>query len=494
MEIRQAVRRLLPAALGGADRGALRGQEHKVVFADYYQSLATSGIHSSYRSRPWPVERACGEAYERIVWVYRAVNAIASHSSRLPFRLRVGNEEPLKDHPLYRVLNRRANPLETGEQFRQRLAAQVLLSKRGAFAEITRSRGGDVIRMDLLPPGRTRPVPSERNRPGSDGQDLISHYEVLRADGSVKEIPVDNVRWFRQPHPLDPYSGVTPLEAAGLSVELDFFSRLYNVSFLKNDARPGGVLAIDGELDPGEMDRVEGKFGKGPAEAGKLTVIHGQVSYIDLAVRPRDMQYSEVARTAKTEILAAFGVPESVIGYAADRTFDNAEQEFYNFWSITMPPFLTLLASGLDVDFDDDLDGFFDTTGVEVLQRVEVARREEARKEFDAGLISVDEYRAVAKRDPIGIPRTRALFLPMGKLVVATSDADQKTIDEENAAKVPAALQDNAGVPGQPPDKPVEKPPLPGNHRNPQEQRIARCSGARTEDAVSHSHRIFNSG
>ncbi|MFF4777548.1 phage portal protein [Microtetraspora fusca] len=456
MEVRELVRRVLP----GRSR-LQRADEHKIVFAEYAAGLAAAGLSSTYRPRPWPVERAVAEAYERLVYVYKAVEAIAGNAARLPFVMKDG-EDVVEDHPLYRILNKQANPIETGRQFRKRLAAQVLLSKRGAFVEVTRSRGGDVVRMDLLPPGRTFPVPGT-------GQDLISHYEVIRADGSRQPIPVENVRWFREPHPVDPFSGVTPLEAAGLSVELDFFSRLYNVAFLKNDARPGGVLAINGEMDPDDMDRIESKFGKGAAEAGKMTVIAGDVSYVDLATRPRDMAYETTSQTAKTEILTAFGVPESVIGYAAERTYSNADAELYAFWTITMPVMLDLLATGFDDDSSDDLLPGFDVSGVEVLQRAEKARREEARSEYDMGLITIDEYREVAGRDPIDMPRTRALWLPSGKTLVATSEADQKTLDEEAAAKVPPALQDNMAQPGDqppgqedaqgagsPPDQPAE--------------------------------------
>ncbi|GIH95418.1 phage portal protein [Planobispora siamensis] len=431
MEIRSIVRRLLP----GRGRVAPARTERKVVLADYYAAMASAGLYSTYQARPWPVERAVAEAYERLVYVYKAVEAIAGHASRLPYRLRQG-EEVLDDHPMYGVLNKQANPLESGQQFRKRLATQILLSKRGAFVEKTLSASGAVVRLDLLPPGRTYPVPGT-------GQTLIDRFEVLRADGTRQPIPAERVIWFREPHPLDPYSGVTPLEAAGLSLELDFFARLYNVTALKNDGRPGGIVAVDGELDDWGMAELRSRFGTGPQEAGKLTVIEGQVSYIDTAARPSDMAYAETAKTAKTEILTAFGVGESVIGYAADRTYDNAEAELYNFWTITMPPFLTLLAAGFDGDSEDELDGFLDTSDVEVLQRAAAARRAQALEEFTAGLISIDEYRERIGLRPFDMPRTRALWLPTGKTLVATSDADQKALDAEAADKVPPALAAN---------------------------------------------------
>ncbi|MEW9530783.1 phage portal protein [Microbispora sp. NPDC049125] len=424
MQIRDAVKRLWPA-----NRGAAAGPRDasKVVLADYYAALSAAGVYSGYRARPWPVERAVSEAYERIIYVHKAVEAIAGHSSQLTFELKQDGDL-VDDHPLLRVLNKRANPLETGRQFRKRLASQILLSKKGAFVEVTRSRGGDIVRMDLLPPGRMKIIPG-------NGDQLISHYELTQSDGTTRRIDPENVRWFREPHPLDPFSGVTPLEAAGLSVELDFYARLYNVAFLRNDARPGGVIAIGGELDESDMDRIEDKFGKGPTEAGKLTVIAGDVSYVDLATRPRDMAYEAMAKSARNEILTAFGVPESLLGHAAERTFDNADAELYAYWTITMPPFLNLLLTGFDEDSDDDLEGTFDLSHVEVLQRAAIARRDEARKEYELGLISINEYRELSGREPFDMPRARSLWVTSGKQLVPTSDKDAKALDEEAMKK-----------------------------------------------------------
>src|SRR4029450_8057513 len=102
----------------------------------------------------------------------------------------------------------RANPLETGRQFRKRLSAQVLLSPRGAFVEMTHSRAGTPLRGDLLPPGRTWPVPG-------DGAVLLSHFELRDVRGRVtREVDPKVVRWVLEPHPTAPYSGITPSPAA----------------------------------------------------------------------------------------------------------------------------------------------------------------------------------------------------------------------------------------------------------------------------------------
>ncbi|MEU6712918.1 phage portal protein [Nonomuraea sp. NPDC046802] len=400
--------------------------------------------------RSWPVERAVLEGLERVVWVFKSVNAIAGHASRLPIeRVRVaadGEREVIADDPLARLLNAGiANRLEKGPQLRKRLSGQVLLSPNGAFTEVTVSRRGHPVGLDLLPPGRTRPVPGF-------GGNLLSHFETITPDGRRRKIDPERVIWFRDPHPLDPFRGITPMEAAGLSVDLDFLARLYNATFLRNDGRPGGVIGIDGEVDDDEMERIQNVFGKGAHEAGKLTVLQGDLSFVDLASRPRDMAYADLARISKEEILAAFGVPESVIGNASGRTFDNAAQEQENFWEHTMLPHLSLLATGWDTDHDDGATYEFNLDGVEPLQRAKRQRRQEAREEVAAGLISLDEYRAIAGYDPVDLPHTRALYVAQGKTPIPTREEDAVALGIA-PPEDPQALEDSSG------DEFAEQPP-----------------------------------
>jgi HK97 family phage portal protein len=434
----------LPAPVPVVHRGPMT--EAKAILGDYYNALAQTnhfglGVYGSARS--WNVERAVVEGYERVVWVFKSVEAVSGNHSRLPFRLRQG-EDIDEGHPMVKLLNHgKANPLETGRQFRKRLSAQILLSKAGAFVERTKSRGGTILRYDLLPPGRTLIVPPR------EGPDLVEYYEVTALDGSRRQLEPDKVIWFREPHPLDPYSGVTPLEAAGLSIELDFFARLYNVSFMRNDGRPGGILGVKGEMEDTEMDRVESRFGKGPVEAGKLSVINGELSYIDIAARPRDMQYVALAHNSKIEILVAFGTPESIIGNASGKTFDNAAQEEENFWTVTMPSHNDLIVSGFDEDSDDDLVGELDVSKVQALARVEERRRQEAREEVDKGLRSIDEYRPLAQLPVLDNPFTRALYLPSGRDPIPAREEDAEALGlGAPTSAAPPAVQ---GAPGEPP-------------------------------------------
>ena len=398
-------------------------------------------VMGSGRADLWDMEQVIAEGYERSVWTYRCVELISGSQSRLPFRigrnLGEDDEEVLDDHPLYRVLNGQANPLENGRAFRKRLSAQVLLSKRGAFIEVTKSRAGTITRVDLLDPSRVTPKIS-------DSGEYIDFWEYVRPDGQVDEIPRERVRWVREPHPTDPFSGTTPLEAAGLSIELDFLSRQYNVSFIKNDSRPGGVLAVDtDQLGEPELRRLETRFKGGAYHAGELAIIGtgpGGAKYVDTTTRPRDMNYGDAAKNSKDEILSAFGVGESVLGNASGRTFDNAEQEEYNFWTKPMPPHLDLLAMAFQGDIDNGYEPFFDTSKVDALEAAARRRRDEARKEVSEGLRSIDEYRPLTGLPTLNNPQSRALWVSPAKAPVPGTP--------EDAA---ALLGGEGGVPGEQP-------------------------------------------
>ncbi|MFJ2004333.1 phage portal protein [Streptomyces chartreusis] len=397
------------------------------------------------------MERVIVEGYERSIWTFKSIEAISKHASTLPIQIGRGGderrfEETLDDHPMLKLLNKKANPLETGDVFKKRLSAQLLLSKKGVFIEKTYSRGGTLVRLDLLPPDRVQIIPDDRNA------DYVKHFEFTDYSGHVRELLPKHVIWIRAPHPLDPFCGVTPLEAAGLSIDLDVKARTYNISFIDNDGRPGGIVGIDLDgVDPREVDRIQKRLAPGAHNDGQLTLVGtgpGGVTYVDTSARPREMAYETLSGTSKGEILAAFGVPESIVGNASERTYANADREEYNFWDHTELPHLNLIASGFDPDLDDEWSVRFDTSSVQALEFPRRQAREEARKEWEAGLITIDEYREIAGRPAFNVPQSRALWISPQKAPVPANDQDAAALGlgpDSAAGGTPGAAPTGAG-------------------------------------------------
>lgn len=420
--------------------------------AHVYDTVIARGWNPD-ASVEWDVDSAVRKGYERLIWVFKPVNLIGLNQSSRPYKLMQGSDE-VTDHPLLGVLNGRANTLETGQQFRQRLSGQILLSKRGAFVEITKSNMGTPLRAQLLPPARTTIIPGT-------GDELIGWYETIDSEGKFRVVEPPDVRWFRDPHPTDPYSGVTPLEPAGLSAEMDYLARLFNISFLNNDKRPGVIISVHGDMSEKEVERLEKQFpAGGPLTAGQATVVTGDgISMVDPAPRPRDAQYEKLSAIAKIEMLSAFGVPASQVGDAGDRTYTNAAAEERIYWIQSQLPHHSIVVGGFDEDSEDGLVGGIDVDDVAVLKQPWLDDLQRAREEVAAGLRSPLSYMQLAGMgDEIeDTPATRALYMPAGRVAMPTRAADAEPLGfSPQAMGLPAPPPADQVPPGAPP------PPGPG--------------------------------
>jgi HK97 family phage portal protein len=284
-------------------------------------SVGTSGSSSLFGLNSYDGEKAFTQGYEKVLHVFRCVDVIAGNASTLPVRVRKGNPtdgEFIDDKHLdiINLLNRRPNFYETAQQFRYRLSTQLLLSRKGAFIHVIKTNGGRIASVHLLIPHMVEPL--------KHATEYVTGYRVHSADGSHYDLEKHQVLWMRvKPHPTDSYAQMTPLVAAGLAADTDYYARLYNRNFLANDGRPGGILNVKGNVSPRDADTLSRRFSGGLMHAGKITVTQGDdVQYTDLAASPRDVMWDQAIAGSKLDLQLAFGVPESVMGNASGRCVD----------------------------------------------------------------------------------------------------------------------------------------------------------------------------
>jgi HK97 family phage portal protein len=401
-------------------------------------SMTGRGYHDG-----WDIERAYRDGMKRVTWVFRCIDAIAGNQARLPV---IGHKHNsphgpiVKDANVLQLLNARANPGEDAFIFRYRLSSQLLMSTRGAFVEMIRGRGGDVVALNLLPPQYTSPVP--------DPKTFVKHFEVRMPGGGFEYVKPEDVLWFRHPHPLDPYLSLTPMESAGMAIEIENLARFYNRNFLLNDGRPGGLLVVRGDMDEDDKEELRSRFRGNLARAGAVSVIASEdgVDFVDTAASPRDASYTEMRQITKEEILAAFGVPESVIGNASGRTFSNAAEELRVFWMETMQPHLEMLARGLDT-LDAELYFDFDTSKVPILILAKQEREQYLLTEFNTGLITANEYREGTGRKKVDSDLADSMLANPNLAPIGNTKRDMPFVDPNaQAGGMPGA----PGAPGAP--------------------------------------------
>lgn len=410
-------------------------------------------------SSTWSVKRATEEGYEGNPLVYRAIEVICENAVERAMVLRKGDpkkgeildgeKDPTR---LLYCLNKRANPWETGRIFRHRLIAQLLLSSKGAYIEVTLTRGGRIGVLSVVDPDLVTHVPSET--------DPIAGFEIRTPNASAQSVnylprydPKAGVErqphsmlWIRAPHPLVMWEGMSPVQAAGLSIDLDHYARIYNRRFLQNDGRPGGLVAVKGVGSRDQLELIQAQFTGGPESAGRTTVIQAdQVSYADTSGSPRDLLWGELSNATKEDISMVFGVPRSILTDSSGQTFDNTDADWAIFWEGRMKSLLGTVDDQLDIltgGYDDELYLRHDLSDVWVLGRHERERDDRAAADLERGAISTDEYREITGREPIGVPATQVLWLPTNGRIAAANDGLA-----QQAASAPFAGASPAGAP-----------------------------------------------
>lgn len=434
----------------------------------------------------WDVDRAVREGYSWNPYVFRCVEFAAANerARRIVLRENDPTDGPiLKPEQLdrnqatvLRRLNRRANAWEVAKIWRHRLIAQYMLSSRGVFVEAVRNRRGGIHSLYLLDPDRVVPVPGRRKKDPGDPTEIgaitpIESFRVTIAvanggaphwdwrppfdpDASPDDQP-SGIVWVRSPHPTMFERGMSPMEAAGLSTDLDRYARLYNRRFMQEDGRPGGILSVKGPLDDAVTETLENRFRGGPDVSGARTIAleADEVKWVDTSGSPRDTMWGDTMDRTKREICVAFGFPESVISDSSGETFDNSDADYAKAWEHGLLPLFGLLDAQLDVitpgGLDDDTYLAHDVSDVWVLGRYQRAREDRAVADFNAGLMTIDEVREVKELEPWDVPATRVLWIPTGRLAVG-DDENSHDGDAEAAGKAPLGGQppQPAGLPG----------------------------------------------
>lgn len=405
---------------------AAGGDEGSAISRAVSSSPSKYGMYSSVGV--WDTDQAINNAFEKVMLIWRSIDAIASNASGIPIVRWRGPEDTgqmVEDTKLMQLLNIRPNSYEDAATLRYRTSALALLSRKGWFLECVPNIE-NVESIHVLPPQNVYPIP--------DAKTFVSGYRVVNAEQGEVELKPNQVIWGKlKPHPTDPYLQETPLVTLGITAETEWLARMFNRNFLLNDGRPGMLITVQGRLNADDAAEIKRRFSGGASIAGQTTVIEGEgMDVADLSASPRDAQWDVLLQKTKEDILLAFGVPESVMGNASGRTFDNADAEYEGFWQHTMKDHCKKFASALDRltgnQYDQDR-MMFDFSVVDVLQRQKRALEETIVTRWMQGAITWNEMRKGLGLDEWDSLAANIIVLPSG-FAMAKNPADQAKIME----------------------------------------------------------------
>lgn len=312
------------------------------------------------------------QAYEGHVWVYNCVRAIATNLASipiLPYVQKVVNKKPTwvvdEGHELRELLDK-PNAYMSGYNLREYTAAGLLLTGN-AYWFLEDMKTNEIKEIWPLLPDMVKPVASKER--------MIDHY-LYRVGTTEIQLPYDRVIQFRFMNPQSFVYGQGSLAAAKLAVMTDVFAQVWNKKFFQNAARPDVLLTTENILDDDVRKRVIQSWRQmheGYTNQGKTALLEQGTKASPLTQGTKDMDFVNLRKDLRNEILAAFGVPPSVVGLLEFANYSNMDAQLKMFWTQTVLPLLknmedtlTMRAEQITFEFGRVFQG--DTSNVAALR------------------------------------------------------------------------------------------------------------------------------
>jgi len=328
-------------------------------------------------------------AYGEIGWLFGAVsliaNAVAASEWTLYEKRKKGEYEEIEEHPLIELWDH-VNPFQTRYQFLLLVETYIELVGE-AFIVLQRNGLGIPGEMWAAPPSYMKIIPS--------AEKYISHYEYERGNTKVRlEIP--EVIHIFNPNPANPYRGIGAAKAIATDLDSEIHAAKYQNKLFYNDATPRLFLEFPELPGKDERQRIRDEFTEvheGWRNAYKPGFLWGGAKANTVAMSAKDMDFAGLRNASKKLILAAYHIPESLIGASEVGSRARAEADEYIFAKYTIRPALQRLREALNEQlcplYDDGIEfAFADPVPADVK-----TNREQNRKDFEAGIITREEAR-----------------------------------------------------------------------------------------------------
>ena len=273
-------------------------------------------------------------------YVYRCADLRATAVASLDPVIYDKNNEAIPNHPLLQVL----------------MAPNPLMSWRDLVytTQIDFSISGNTFIVPLLTilgVGELWPVSPGSVSAVETGRifDPVSEWQVSTA-GGVIDVEPSRMIHMHTATDIDGVWGISPLEAAGLSIEQQSMARRWNVSLMANGAKPSIVVQDPRHMTSTMFEEFKARLSAGhagPEKAGSVMVLDDGKTIATAGFNARDMDYSQGVTTSAREIAIAMGVPPELVGDSANKTYSNAQEANKEFAAHTVKPQADLFYSTL---------------------------------------------------------------------------------------------------------------------------------------------------
>lgn len=190
---------------------------------------------------------------------------------------------------------------------------------------------------------------------------LISYYEIRPYGSGISgsgllRIPKEEVIQFRYPSPLSQIDGWSKLTAVSMWLDTNESMDKSAWSQMQNQGLPSCFVELSPEYsDPSQelIDRMEAKFMEklgGEYNVGKPLFGTAGMKITPLSFSPESMMYPAMGEIYRDKILAAFGIPKSVLGMAENMTYGSLLASLSSCCTFVINPDFSMIGQQLTKD------------------------------------------------------------------------------------------------------------------------------------------------
>jgi HK97 family phage portal protein len=366
-------------------------------------------------------------AYQQVVWVYRAVNVLAEQIANIPFlfsRGERGRENLITTGPLHDFYSR-PHPyinrfqywelriiwlMLRGESFRipifedssdhnlnQNLSRSPLPSDgrgikgEGPFSLLPSSfsaRAGSTLRQVLI-------------LDPSHFQHIVDNHQLLgwRYTGFGPNTPLESQVFLPEevwheklPNPFDFWRGMPPLFTAGLAAKTDFAAAAFMHGLMENNADAGAIVETDQQLPPEQRIQLMAALKNRKRRSGiadRPLLLWGGAKVVRPQLSSVELQFLENRKFSRGEICAAFGVPEEIVTTTDNAKYDVMSGSRLNFIENRVAPLCARLEAEEQItvkSIDPAATGWFDVDSLPIMQEARRTRLASAKTAFEMGV------------------------------------------------------------------------------------------------------------
>lgn len=338
-------------------------------------------------------------AYQQVVWVYRAVNVLAEQVANVPFRFSVGEaggESLITEGPL---VDYYARPHPQINRFQYWELRVMWLMLRGECFRVPIFEDGDGrLTHAAGPRTRLRRVlilePANFQHIVQDHQLIGWRYTGLGAEAPLpSQIFLPEEVWHeRLPNPFDFWRGLSPLYTATNAARTDYAAGAFMKGIIENNGDAGLIIRTPQPLSEAQQEQLKARLRQRKRQAGtadRPLLLSNGAEVVPPQLSSGDLQFLENRKFTRGEICAAFGVPEEIVTTTDTAKYDVMAGARLNFIENRVAPLCRRLEAEEDLSvkaLDPRAVGWFDLESLPILQEVRWNRLKTARVGFEMGV------------------------------------------------------------------------------------------------------------